>query len=451
MTPVMTDESKALRQKRAALIQEMHDLTQNSGAWNARGDKAKSEAEERWDAKNREQEQIKSQVEAIERSAGLKAEMEQVSKPPAGKIEDGINPQSRETGDLTDAQKRVVEVLGSPEFRSDWNRWVRFGERTKRFDDMNAEVRTYAGLATTSATGGETLVPIGFQRELELAMKAYGGMRRNCRIVSTSTGNPLHWPTADDTANTGNVKAEGVAVDQLNPSFSEIVYSSFLYSSKQVLVSVQLMQDSAFNMEAELAQLLGIRIGRITESDYTVGVGTTTATGLITSILADSSPLTVTAAGSSTNDGVTGNNGTNSIGTDDFADLVAKVDPSYRPQAKIMAHWSILDYLKKVKDQFGRPIFVDGVNVGQADRIFGYPYDWNGAMDAAVAGVPAAGKNSVLFGDFSKYIIRDVTGITMVRYNELYMPNHQVGFQAFLRTDGQRLQQKAFSLLVQHT
>jgi hypothetical protein len=29
------------------------------------------------------------------------------------------------------------------------------------------------------------------------------------------------------------------------------------------------------------------------------------------------------------------------------------------------------------------------------------------------------------------------------------MPNHQIGFQAYLRTDGQRLQQAAFALLQQ--
>jgi HK97 family phage major capsid protein len=72
-------------------------------------------------------------------------------------------------------------------------------------------------------------------------------------------------------------------------------------------------------------------------------------------------------------------------------------------------------------------------------------------MTATVAGVPSASAYSVLFGKFDKYIIRDVLGMTMVRYNELYMPNHQVGFQAYLRTDGNRLQQKAFSLLQQHS
>jgi HK97 family phage major capsid protein len=447
----MTDESKSLRTKRAQLVQEMHDLTKNSGEWNARGDKAKSEAEIRWDAKNIEQEQLKNQIDAIERSAGLQAEMGNVSKPPMPSVQTGIDTNTRETAELSDTEKRVTEILGSSEYRSEWNRWVRTGNPTQKFNSMAAEVRTYAALNTGSGAAGDFTVPIGFQRELEIVMKAFGGMRRNSRVVPTSTGNPLHWPAVDDTANQGRVVAENGAVSQTNPTFAEVIYNSYLYSSDQVLVSVQLLQDSAFNMEALLAELLGIRLGRNTEADYTTGAGSTTATGIITSILADSVPLTVTAAGSNANDGVSGNNGTNSIGTDDLADLIAKVDPAYRPGAKFMAHQSVLDYLKKVKDKYGRPLFVDGTNVGQPDKIFGYPYDWNQGMDATVGGVPAAAKNSVLFGDFSKYIIRDVAGITMVRYNELYMPNHQIGFQAFLRTDGKRLQQKAFALLVQHS
>lgn len=448
--PIMTEESKALRAQRNKLIQEMYDLTKNSGAWNARADGAKAEAQENWEKKNAEQESLKAQIEALERTAGLQQEMGEIRKPALPQVETGINPQERETTELTESQKRVQEILSSKEYRGDFLQWIRTGQASQRFNDMAREVRTYTALNTGTGSQGEYTIPIGFQRELEIVMKAYGGMRRNSRVVPTSTGNPLHWPGADDTANQGRWLAENNAVSQTNPAFSEIVYNSYLASSDQVLVSVQLMQDSAFNIEALLAELLGIRLGRLTDAGYTTGAGSTQPTGIVTSILADSSPLTVTAAGSSANDGSSAT-GTNSIGTDDFASLISLVDPSYRNNAKLLAHWSILDYLKKVKDKYGRPIFVDGVSEGQQDRIFGYPYDWSGAMDAAVGGLPAASKNSVLFGDFSKYIIRDVAGITMVRYNELYMPNHQVGFQAYLRTDGQRLQQKAFSLLVQHS
>lgn len=446
----MNERSKALRQERHALIQQMHDLTTNSGAWNARSDGAKSEAQTKWEELNAKQEALKRQIEALESTEALKSEMEEVSRPPQPQVLNTIDTQTRETTEMSEAQKRVYAILDSKEYRADFRHWIRTGEISKRFADTGREVRTYTALNSGTGSQGEFTIPVGFQRELEVVMKAFGGMRRNARVVPTSTGNPLHWPAVDDTANQGRWLAENAGVSQTNPTFAEVVYNSYLASSDQVLVSVQLMQDSAFDIEALLANLLGIRLGRLTEAGYTTGAGTTQPTGIITSILADGSPLTATATGSAANDGSSAT-GANSIGTDDFDSILALVDPSYRNGAKFMAHWSILDYLKKVKDKFGRPIFVDGVSKGQPDTIYGYPYDWNAAMDAAVAGLPAAGTHTVLFGLFDKYIIRDVGGITMVRYNELYMPNHQVGFQAYLRTDGERLQQKAFSLLVQHT
>jgi HK97 family phage major capsid protein len=193
-------------------------------------------------------------------------------------------------------------------------------------------------------------------------------------------------------------------------------------------------------------------MGRLTEAGYTTGTGSSAnqPTGILTAIENDASPNVVTAVGSSTNDGVGGNTGTNSIGSDDFESLISAVDPAYRVGAKFMAHWSYIDYLRKVKDKYGRPLFTDPTT-GELKKIMGYEIDWNAAMAATVSGLPSASAYSVLFGKFDKYIIRDVLGMTMVRYNELYMPNHQVGFQAYLRTDGNRLQQKAFSLLQQHS
>lgn len=445
---VMTEASKALRGQRSKLIQEMHDLTQNSGAWNARNAQGKSEAQERWNTLNGQQEELKRQYEAIESTEELRQQMGELQNPPNPQL--GTDPLSRAEAAVSEGDKRVLQILDSKDYRSGFMQWVRTGVTSRAFADMAREVRTYTALNSGTGSQGEYTIPVGFQRELETKMKAYGGMRRNSRIVPTSTGNPLDWPTVDDTANQGRWLAENGGVSQTNPTFGQVVYNAYLASSDQVLVSVQLMQDSAFDLEALLAELLGIRLGRLTDLAYTKGSGSGQPTGLITSILADGSPNTVTAAGSTANDGSSAT-GANSIGTDDFASLIGLVDPAYRPTAKFLAHWTILDYLKKVKDKYGRPIFVEGVNVGQPDRIFGEKYDWSGAMDAASGGVPQASTNTVLYGAFEKYIIRDVLGATMVRYNELYMPNHQVGFQVYLRTDGERLQQAAFGLLVQHS
>jgi HK97 family phage major capsid protein len=72
--------------------------------------------------------------------------------------------------------------------------------------------------------------------------------------------------------------------------------------------------------------------------------------------------------------------------------------------------------------------------MGSPNTILGYPYTINQSM----ASMTASAK-SVLFGDFSKYVIRDVRGFTLVRLDERYADYHQVGFLAFLRTDGDLL------------
>ena len=45
----------------------------------------------------------------------------------------------------------------------------------------------------------------------------------------------------------------------------------------------------------------------------------------------------------------------------------------------------------------------------------------------------------MLFGDFSKYIIRDVLDIDLIRMNERYADYHQVAFVAISRMDSDLL------------
>ena len=65
------------------------------------------------------------------------------------------------------------------------------------------------------------------------------------------------------------------------------------------------------------------------------------------------------------------------------------------------------------------------------ETILGYPYIINN--DVAVMGVSA---KSILFGDFSNYFIRDALDVQVIRLNERFADNLQVGFIAFQRTDG---------------
>jgi HK97 family phage major capsid protein len=245
----------------------------------------------------------------------------------------------------------------------------------------------------------------------------------------------------DDTGQIGEFLAEQNPVSQANPSFGQVQFSSFLASSKQVKLSVQILQDSAFDLESELGTAFAIRVGRIINQKYTNGTGTADPQGLIYAIQNDAVPNTVKTTGSSSNDGGSGTEA-NSIGTDDLEQLIAHVDPLYRPGAMFMMHSDTLDYLRRLKDKYGRPVWNAGVAASSPDTLYGYGFFYNQDMDKI-----GAGKYPVCFGNFSKFVVRDVGGITLVRFNELFMSTHEVGFQSFLRTDSRRLQASAFSLL----
>ena len=62
----------------------------------------------------------------------------------------------------------------------------------------------------------------------------------------------------------------------------------------------------------------------------------------------------------------------------------------------------------------------------------------NGSLSAS-SDIPdmAAGEHSLLYGDFNKaYVIRDTTGVEVLRSDQLNMLSNQITFVGFFRTDG---------------
>lgn len=423
--------STELRQKRAALIQEMHDLTEKTSF--------PAEAEKRWNELDAEQKSLESQITKIEATPSLLADLDKVDH--REKAQPGVTPENR--ADMTPAEQRAAkfnELRTSEKYNKSFDKWLRAGIVKSSFAE-GSELRTYTGLEASTGAG-ENIVPIAFQKEYDKKLIAFGGMRRNARIINTSSGNPLDWPTVDDTANVGEWLSENSTVGQLNPSTGQVVFGSNVVDSKQVLVSVQLLQDSAFDVQALLVDLFGTRIARTMNAGYTTGTGSGQPTGLLHGVGSTGITNITLANGASSNNSTSSYTEINSIGTDDLGSLIASLDPAYRPNAKFMGHQGTFDFLRKVKDGFGRPIWSDSLSANVPDRIFGYSYDWNQDMSQI-----GAGNNELVFGDFSHYVIRDVGPLTTVIFNELYMSSLQKGYVAFQRTDGQLLQPAAFAVL----
>jgi len=259
---------------------------------------------------------------------------------------------------------------------------------------------------------------------LERALLAFGGMRQVATVLRTASGSDLPIPTSDDTSNKGAILGENTAVSEVDITFGQLVLNSFKYSSKLVLVAMELLQDSAVNVPEMIGKALGERIGRIQNDHFTTGDASSKPNGIVTASTA----------------GVTASGLTATVTYDLLVDLIHSVDPAYRNNGKFMFHDGGLKMLKKVKvlqysgDTTGVPLWQPSLVAGAPDTIAGYPYVINQSMTT-----PATSVKSILFGDFSKYLIRDVAEVRLVRMDERYADVDQVGFTAFMRSDGDLL------------
>src|SRR6185437_7065378 len=278
-------------------------------------------------------------------------------------------------------------------------------------------------------SGGGYFVPVGMVDEVEDALKWYGDMLNAATIMTTATGQPLPWPTDNDVANTGALLAEGTQLTtETDLTLGNVVFGAYKYTSSMIKVSLELLQDSAFDLETYVKDRMAIRLGRILNTHFTTGTGTNQPKGIVTAATAGP-----TATGASTNDGGSETGGT-SIGSDDLIELEHSVDKAYRRGAAFMAHDSTIKALKKLKDKYGRPLWLPGLAVNAADTILEYPYFTNNDMAAI-----AVNAKTVLFGQLKKYMVRQVKELAILRLSERFADYGQVAFIGFARYDGNLL------------
>ena len=251
------------------------------------------------------------------------------------------------------------------------------------------------------------------------ALKAYGGMRELATVVPTQTGSTIPWPTANATAEQGEWLAENATADDEDTSFGVRNIDTHMISSKVIAVPFQLLQDTQFDLEGYINNLIGQRIGRTSEDAFINGDGTGKPHGILADITAGK---------------VGGSGQIATITVDDLIDLEHSVDPAYRRSMKCgyMMNDSSIKIVKKLKDSQGRPLWLPGIESAEPNTILGKPYATNQHIPAM-----AANAKSVLFGDFSKYIVRDVSQMLFFRFTDsAYSRKGQVGFLAFMRTGG---------------
>ena len=285
-----------------------------------------------------------------------------------------------------------------------------------------------------TTTYGGYLVPVTLWTELERLMVSFGGMLQACRKINTDDGGLLNWPTNDDTGTTGDWLAEprASALTVQDLTFNRKQYNSYTWGTLAKF-SIEMFQDERVNLLMEqVTDIFSERQGRALNAAFTTGSGTGRPTGLLTSTSAGKTAASATA-----------------IAKTELIDLEHSVDAAYRknPKSGFMMHDLVLAYLRKL--DFGStdtvPLWQPSMQVGAPDRVFGYPVFINNDMDSTIA----ATKKTIVFGDFSKYIIREVQRPSMFLMQERYMDELHKGLVMWSRYDGKLLNTSAIKHFVQ--
>lgn len=344
--------------------------------------------------------------------------------------------------------EHTVDVRGGSEpdadtrYRDAFNAYMRFGmngvtaeQRQLLHENFNQERAQGVG---TGSAGGYT-APQGFWAKVTETLKYFGGvLQAGTELINTDSGVTLPWPTNDDTSNTGAILSENSQISGQDLTFGQKQLGAYTYTSKLILVSLQLIQDSGIDVEAFVGKKAGERLGRIYNNHQTVGTGSSQPQGVITGATTGKTTASATA-----------------ITYNEIIDLVHSVDVAYRNappnQVAFMMHDLVLAYVRKIRDDsggsgLGRPIWEPSVQVGVPDSLLGYRVVVNNDMASTVATT----NKTIAYGNFNAaFVARAVTGGHLMRLEERYADYLQVGFFAFGRMDAIVQDSSAVKLLVQ--
>jgi len=391
---------QALREKRAAVAQQMKQLLNDT-----EGKKWEASHQEKYDAMVAEIDEIDGRIANIEKMLQVEASNEQ-----------RVGSKMAEFGISADHAQAAIE-----EEKKLLAAWARSGRDGLNEEARRLQAERYSHIVNVMSTGvgseGGYTVAREVVRSISEAMAEYGGMRRVANILRTDSGAPMDYPTSDGTSEEGELIGENQPATGLDISFGTVPLLSYKFSSKIIAVPFELLQDSAVDIEAHLQGRIEQRLGRATNRYFTTGTGTGEPNGAVTAAAA----------------GVVGATGqTTSVTFNDLSNLEHSVDPAYRGNASFMFHDTTLRELKKMKDAQNRPLWLAGHDVAEPDTIHGYRYVINQQMPQM-----AANAKSILFGDFSRYTIRDVMAMMLFRMTDSkFVEKGQVGFLAWMRSGG---------------
>lgn len=262
-----------------------------------------------------------------------------------------------------------------------------------------------------------------FEHQIITGLDEANVIRSIAKVITTHHDRKIPIAVGHSTA---TWTAENAAYTESNPTFGQKQIDAFKLTDL-IRVSVELLQDSEFDLENYIANEFARAFGTAEEEAFCIGSGTNQPTGIFTK---DGGTVGVTAAAN------------NAITADELINLVYALKSPYRRNAKFLMNDATISAIRKLKDGNGVYLWQPSLQAGEPDKLLGYDL-----YTSPYAPIMAAGAYTVAFGDFQNYWIGDRAGRTVQRLNELYATNGQIGYVATERVDGKVILPEGIQLL----
>jgi len=342
------------------------------------------------------------EIERLERQSAIDAELNRPTSSPITNAPQKNLTEKEKTGRASGEYKKAF-----------WNNM-----RKKNFYDVQNALQV-----GTDSEGGY-MVPDEFEKTLVEALEEENIFRRLATVIQTSSGD-RKIPVVSSKGEATWIDEEG-AYPESDDTFGQVSIGTYKVAT-MLKVSDELLNDSAFNLEAYISKEFGRRIGAKEEEAFFIGDGTGKPTGVFHATGGASDGVTTTGA---------------SISFDDVMDLFHSLKSPYRKKAVWALNDSTVKALRKLKDGNNNYIWQPSVQAGVPDMILNRPY-----YTTSYAPVLEGGNKVMAFGDFSYYWIADRQGRSFKRLNELFAATGQVGFLASQRVDGKLILSEAIKTM----
>lgn len=263
---------------------------------------------------------------------------------------------------------------------------------------------------------GGYLVPEEYDSRLIQSLEGENIMRQLAHTLTTS---------GDHKINIAATTPAAAWIDEGGQlTFGEATFKQALLDAHKLHVAIkvteELLYDSAFNLENYILEQFGKALANAEEDAFLNGDGTGKPTGVFHQ----------TNGGTYLTEVAT-------LKADDIINLIHALKRPYRKGAVFILNDKTIAAIRKLKDNNGAYMWQPSYQVGEPDRLLGYP----------VYTSQFAPENKIAFGDFSYYNIGDRGTRSFKQLTELFAGNGMIGFVAKERVDGKLILKEAVQIL----